>query len=145
MKPISRRRWLMEALALAALPRALGALPPDEELVDFADCGQFMPDLQAANPRVKCFDLRRLSGPITPTAEFFVFHQTTVPQIDIGKWKLEIGGFVERPATFTMAELAGSSTPMRASGRPLGASSEATSTAPSLSRRPGPPVSARSP
>lgn len=105
MKPISRRRWLAEALALASLPRALAAAPGGEEFVDFSDYGDFTVELQAANPRVKFYDLRRLADPITPTAEFFVFHQTGLPEIDLRTWRLEVGGCVERPAAFTREEL----------------------------------------
>ncbi len=106
MTPITRRRWLFEALALAGLPGALGALNPDEEGVDFADDKEFQPEIQDGNPRVKCYDLRRLREPLTPNGEFFVFHQTTVPAVEMDKWRLEVGGFVERPGAFTLADLA---------------------------------------
>lgn len=106
MKPLTRRRWLMDALAVAGLPAALRALEPGAETLDFADYQGFQVDIQPDNPRVKCYDLRKLRGPITPNAEFFVFHQTTVPAIDMDKWKLEIGGFVDHPAALTLAELA---------------------------------------
>jgi DMSO/TMAO reductase YedYZ molybdopterin-dependent catalytic subunit len=113
MKPITRRRWLIDALALASLPGVLTALEPGEETIAFADDKDFQIELQPANPRVKCYDLRRLRTPLTPNDEFFVFHQTSVPAIDVEQWKLEIGGFVERPAAFTMAELARVAGPVR--------------------------------
>jgi DMSO/TMAO reductase YedYZ molybdopterin-dependent catalytic subunit len=113
MNPITRRRWLIETLALASLPGALQALEPGEETIDFSDYKEFQVELQTANPRVKCYDLRRLREPLTPNAEFFVFHQTTVPVLELDKWTLEVGGFVERPATFTMAELARVAGPIR--------------------------------
>ncbi|MEY4938724.1 MAG: hypothetical protein RIQ93_459 [Verrucomicrobiota bacterium] len=106
MTPITRRRWLIETLALAGLPAALAALETGEELIDFTDDDDFYSDRQAANPRVKCFDLRQLKHAVTPNAEFFVFHQTTVPVIDAATWKLEVGGLVERPGAFTLADLA---------------------------------------
>lgn len=106
MKPITRRRWLTEALVLAGLPRALGALEPGEEPVAFADDGEFQTEVHAGSPRVKCFDLRRLRGPLTPNAEFFVFHQTTAPRVDLDAWRLEIGGLVERPGLFRLPDLA---------------------------------------
>lgn len=106
MKPITRRRWLIETLALSAVPGVVKALEPGEEAIDFSDCHDFQVELQARNPRVKCFDWRRLGGALTPNADFFVFHQTTVPTIEVEKWKLEIGGFVARPRTFTLSELA---------------------------------------
>lgn len=107
MKSFTRRRWLMEALAVAAMPAVLKAMEPGEELIAFLDYNEFKSDRQAANPRVKCYDLRHLHEPVTPNAEFFVFHQTTVPAVEIDRWRLEIGGFVEQPASFTLAELAG--------------------------------------
>ena len=55
---------------------------------------------------MKCFDLRRLRGPLTPTGEFFVFHQTTAPRVDLSTWRLDVAGLVERSVTFGMAELA---------------------------------------
>jgi len=111
MPPLTRRRWLLDALILAGFPRALAATEPGEELVDFADCEDFRVEVQERNPRVKCFDLRRLTAPITPPSEFFVFHQTDVPRIDVRAWRLDIGGFVERPASFTMPQLMGSDLP----------------------------------
>lgn len=113
MKRITRRRWLIDALALAGLPGALHALESGEEVIEFTDYKDFQIDRQAANPRVKCYDLRRLREPITPNEEFFVFHQTSVPSIDLANWKLEIGGFVEHPASYAMAELARVAGPVR--------------------------------
>ncbi|MBL9212132.1 MAG: molybdopterin-dependent oxidoreductase [Opitutaceae bacterium] len=106
MRPLTRRRWLGEALAFAGWPAILRALEPGEEPVPFADDGEFQPEVHAASPRVRCFDLRRLQGPITPIGEFFVFHQTTAPRVDAAAWRLEIAGLVERPGVFTLADLA---------------------------------------
>jgi DMSO/TMAO reductase YedYZ molybdopterin-dependent catalytic subunit len=105
MQPVTRRRWLLEALALASLPGTIAALEPGEEVVSFLDDRQFQPGVREANPRVKCYDLRRLPEPVTPNANFFVFHQTTVPPIDIATWALQIGGLVARPATLDLAGL----------------------------------------
>jgi DMSO/TMAO reductase YedYZ molybdopterin-dependent catalytic subunit len=106
MKQITRRRWLMEAIAFASLPAAVRAAERGDETIEFADYKDFQVELKAENPRVKCYDLRRLNDPLTPNAEFFVFHQTTVPKIELQDWTLDVGGFVERPARFTMADLA---------------------------------------
>jgi DMSO/TMAO reductase YedYZ molybdopterin-dependent catalytic subunit len=105
MKPLTRRRWFIEAMALATLPRALAAPQGGEEEIEFADYKDFRAELQAEKPRVKCYDLRQLREPLTPNEDFFVFHQTTVPRIAAPTWKLDIGGCVERPAALTLAEL----------------------------------------
>ena len=105
MPHLTRRRWLLEAAVFAGLPGILSAIEPDEELIEFADTQNFAADLKPAHPRMKLYDWRRLSAPITPTEEFFVFHQTSVPTIDLARWKLEIGGAVERPRALTLDEL----------------------------------------
>jgi DMSO/TMAO reductase YedYZ molybdopterin-dependent catalytic subunit len=105
MKPLTRRRWLMKALAVANWPRALPAMDHGEEAVPFRDCDDFQVELSAENPRVKCYDLRRLRGPLTPNPEFFVFHQTTAPAVALESWKLHVVGCIERPATLTLADL----------------------------------------
>ena len=74
-------------------------------MIPFADDGTFQAELRGENPRVKCYDLRRLRTALTPNDEFFVFHQTGVPKIDLDAWRLEIGGLVERPAAFTLTQL----------------------------------------
>ena len=45
-------------------------------MVDFADLDGYRVENGAENPRVKFFDLRRLTSWKTPQDEFFVFHQT---------------------------------------------------------------------
>ena len=105
MKSITRREWLVEALAFGALSSAMAAAEGDEEEVNFLDLKDFKVELKGANPRVKCYDWRRLQGPVTPNADFFVFHQTTVPSVELEHWKLEIGGSVERPAIWGMQDL----------------------------------------
>ena len=113
MKSTTRREWLIEALAFGTLSCALAGAERGEEEIKFLDLDDFNVERQAANPRVKCYDWRRLAQPLTPTAEFFVFHQTTVPPIELEQWKLEIGGSVDRPATWGMKDLARVGGPMR--------------------------------
>jgi DMSO/TMAO reductase YedYZ molybdopterin-dependent catalytic subunit len=82
------------------------AVPPDEELVPFQDYGSaFSIEAQPDNPRVKCFDLRRLTSFTTPSDEFFTFHQTQTVRADAGGWRLRIGGLVRRPAEFSLRDL----------------------------------------
>jgi len=106
MKIMTRRRWLTDALIFAGLPGALQAADSGEEDIAFADAGEFQTEVHAGSPRVKCFDWRRLRGPVTPNSEFFVFHQTTAPRLDAAAWRLEIGGLVERPLVLGLADLA---------------------------------------
>ena len=42
---------------------------------------------------------------ITPVEHFFVRCHTTIPQVNLPEWRLEIAGFVERPLSLTLAEL----------------------------------------
>jgi DMSO/TMAO reductase YedYZ molybdopterin-dependent catalytic subunit len=104
----SRRRFLRWSAGIPfALRRELGlALPPDEELVQFNDYGlQFAVEAQADNPRIKCFDLRRLTSSTTSSSDFFEFHQTQTIRAEAGDWRLRIGGLVRRPAEFSLQDL----------------------------------------
>jgi DMSO/TMAO reductase YedYZ molybdopterin-dependent catalytic subunit len=99
----SRRRFLRSTAALS-----LPALADDEEPVPFADyTPAFHVEVQDNNPRVKCFDLRRLTSPSTAASEFFSFHQTETVRADGGSWRLRVGGLVERPAEYSLPDLLG--------------------------------------
>jgi DMSO/TMAO reductase YedYZ molybdopterin-dependent catalytic subunit len=96
---VSRRSFLA-SFAAPGLIRSAG------EPVAFADYdASFKVDVQAGNPRVKCFDLRRLTTLQTPADEFFTFHQKTEEKIDLAQWRLEISGAVAKPRTFSFADL----------------------------------------
>src|SRR6266478_6174440 len=107
----SRRELLCSGAAAAAGLasaglRSLFALQTGEELVPFIDYTRgFRAEAQASNPRMKCFDLRQLTSWTTPSEEFFVFHQTETIRADAARWRLQIGGFVERPVEFTLTDL----------------------------------------
>ena len=90
---------------LAGLPRELRELPQGEELIDFVDLGNFRVENHAATPRVKFFDLRRLTSFFTPQAEFFEFHQTEFPRVNASNWKLRVTGFFDKPREFTLDEI----------------------------------------
>lgn len=99
----SRRRFLELS---AGFPLSALALPPDEELVPFTDYGpDFRVAAQADNPRIKCFDLRRLTSAVTPSEEFYEFHQTQTLRADASAWRLRINGHVKRPAEFSLRDL----------------------------------------
>jgi DMSO/TMAO reductase YedYZ molybdopterin-dependent catalytic subunit len=94
--------------ALAGIPRNVWAVQEnedDEELIDFADLQRFRTELRNAGPRIRCFDLRRLTSFLTPEEEFYSFHQTQTVQAIVAEWRLRIGGFVDHPKEFTLTEL----------------------------------------
>jgi DMSO/TMAO reductase YedYZ molybdopterin-dependent catalytic subunit len=85
---------------------ALPALGAGEEVLPFADyTDEFRVEAQGASPRVKCFDLRNLTSWTTPAERFFAFHQNGTMRLEPAAWRLQIGGFVERPREFTLHEL----------------------------------------
>lgn len=93
-------------LTAFGIPESVWAFQADEEPVAFTDyTDDFKIEAQPANPRVRCFDLRRLTTWATPNDEFYTFHQTRTPQVDPAAFRLHIDGFVERPRTFTLDEL----------------------------------------
>ena len=99
----SRRGFLASGMGW---PLSAVAFEPGEELVPFTDYPQeYTADAQPENPRVKSFDLRKLTTLATPTDEFFAFHQTKTIEADPATWRLRIGGLVRRPVELTLAEL----------------------------------------
>lgn len=91
--------------AISGIPE-LWALQEGEELVEFLDyTNEFKIEARQSNPRVRCYDLRRLTSWTTPNEEFYVFHQTETVQANPEKWRLRIGGLVERPREFTLEEV----------------------------------------
>ena len=92
--------------AALGIPEDLWALQGDEELVAFTDyTPEFKIDAQAANPTVRCYDLRKLTSWTTPNEEHYTFHQTTTPKVDPSTFRLRIAGFVEKPREFTLDQL----------------------------------------
>jgi DMSO/TMAO reductase YedYZ molybdopterin-dependent catalytic subunit len=90
------------------VPLSALALGADEEVVPFSDYGPaFRVDAQSDNPRIKCFDFRRLSSWATPSDEFFAFHQARTVSSDAGAWRLRVGGLVRRPVEFSLQDLLG--------------------------------------
>jgi DMSO/TMAO reductase YedYZ molybdopterin-dependent catalytic subunit len=102
------RRAILKAaasMALVGIPRELWALEEGEEVIDFADLDGYRVENGAENPRVKFFDLRRLTSWKTPQDEFFVFHQTRTVQASLADWRLRIGGFVDKPRELTLDQI----------------------------------------
>jgi DMSO/TMAO reductase YedYZ molybdopterin-dependent catalytic subunit len=97
-------RW--RGAGAAAALGSLKALESGEEMVPFSDyTAGFGVEAQAANPRVKCFDLRRLGSWVTPAGEFFAFHQGATVRTTAKGWRLRVGGCIERPAEFSLEDL----------------------------------------
>jgi DMSO/TMAO reductase YedYZ molybdopterin-dependent catalytic subunit len=100
------RRTFLSRTALTALlvssPLFAHAFPrrEGEQVLPFAD--------QPPAPPREGFNLLRweeLDSWITPTPKFFRVSHYNEPQIAEAAWRLEIAGAVERPATYTLAEL----------------------------------------
>ena len=92
--------------AALGIPEDLWALQSDEELVTFTDyTPEFKTDAQAANPTVRCYDLRKLTSWTTPNDEHYTFHQTTTPKVDPSTFRLRIAGFVDKPRELTLDQL----------------------------------------
>lgn len=105
MERWSRRCFLRSS---AGIPFAALSLAADEELVPFSDyTPEFLTDAQSENPRVKAFDLRKLTSLTTPAEDFFAFHQTKTVQADAAVWRLRIGGLVKRPLELSLDDLRG--------------------------------------
>ena len=47
----------------------------------------------------------QMAGLITATEHFFTRSHAPIPSIDVRTWRLEVGGLVERPTQFSLAEL----------------------------------------
>jgi DMSO/TMAO reductase YedYZ molybdopterin-dependent catalytic subunit len=101
----SRRRFLQSS---AGIPFGALGLAADEELVPFSDYApEFRTDAQSENPRVKAFDLRKLTSLNTPAEDFFAFHQTKTVEANAARWRLRIGGLVQRPLELSLDDLRG--------------------------------------
>ena len=100
---LNRRSFLASGFAL---PFSTLAVAADEEIVPFTDYDpDFRADAQNENPRVKAFDLRKLTSLTTPSGEFFTFHQTKTVDADAARWRLRIGGLVKRPVELSLDDL----------------------------------------
>lgn len=105
---ITRRSMLKGGVAFAAW--VLGEAPwsvygfgePDEgaTVVPFLD-------LQPKNPNRPMVQWDELKSWITPNESVYVVSHYGNPAVDAEKWRLTLGGMVEKPRTFTLAELKG--------------------------------------
>jgi DMSO/TMAO reductase YedYZ molybdopterin-dependent catalytic subunit len=102
---LSRRDLLRGSLAVAALaladfPWARFGLAAEEgdTLIPFADA-------QPANPQRPMVRWEDLTDWLTPSEQVFAVSHYGTPDVDLDKWRLEIGGLVGKPKTFTLDEL----------------------------------------
>ena len=61
--------------------------------------------VRSARPEDLEMPLAGFSSYITPIDQFFVRTHVTVPTVDPGEWRLNVGGVVERPQMLTIGEL----------------------------------------
>jgi DMSO/TMAO reductase YedYZ molybdopterin-dependent catalytic subunit len=108
-REVSRRAMLvgggaaLAALAFLRLPEVARAFPTrsGEEVVPWLD----QPPPAPFPPDFTQLHWEELNSWVTPNDKFFVVHHYAVPDIATSDWRLEIGGLVQRPRTFTLADL----------------------------------------
>src|ERR1044071_6005002 len=102
---VRRRTWIRNSVALGAGVffrggEVLLAMPAPEEgdrLLPFAD-------VKPPNPERPALAWENLAW-MTPKEQLFSVGHYGTPEVDTAAWKLEIGGLVRKPRTFTLAEL----------------------------------------
>ena len=105
----TRREILKGGLAAAGLgvlgfPEwVMPALAQGETLVPFTD----LPDNinLTPTPDRRIIDIRKISGTLTPRDQFFTTQHYGHPDVDPATYRLKIAGLVDRPVSFSLAEL----------------------------------------
>lgn len=106
MNTISRRAVLKGSVAFAAVAFAqrplsvFGFGEPEEGAVLV-----LFTTPQPKNPNRPMLQWEELKSWTTPNENVYVVSHYNTPVIEADKWKLEIGGFVEKPITLTLADL----------------------------------------
>jgi DMSO/TMAO reductase YedYZ molybdopterin-dependent catalytic subunit len=98
------RRGLAAASLLSLVPDwAIPALAQDDTLVPFTDLpAKFNP---TPTPERRTLDIRKIDGPFTPADQFFTTQHLGHPVIDPATFALQVSGLVERPKSFSLADL----------------------------------------
>jgi DMSO/TMAO reductase YedYZ molybdopterin-dependent catalytic subunit len=98
------RRGLAATGLFALVPDwAIPALAEDATIVPFADQpANFNP---TPGPDRRTLDVRKIDGPLTPKDQFFTTQHYGHPVVDPTAFTLKISGLVERPKSFSLAEL----------------------------------------
>jgi len=105
----TRREILKGGLAVAGLgvlgfPEwAMPALAQGETLVPFTDLPATINLNPAADRRI--IDIRNIAGALTPRDQFFTTQHYGHPDVDPATYRLKIAGLVDRPVSFSLAEL----------------------------------------
>ena len=87
--PISRRSLIRSAAALA-----LGRAARSADMITLSP-----------GPKDVEMPVSGFVDEITPVGNFFVRCHTLIPAVNAAEWKLELGGLVDKPISFTLAEL----------------------------------------
>jgi DMSO/TMAO reductase YedYZ molybdopterin-dependent catalytic subunit len=105
------RRTLLKGGSAALVGFSLLRLTGPSHAFQTSGSAEVVPwlDPPAENPVpeviVRQLDWESLDAWLTPTDEFFVIKHFDEPQLAEADWTLELGGMVERPASFTLADL----------------------------------------
>ena len=105
---MTRRETVRKGLAAASLfslvpDWAIPAYAQDDTLVPFTDLpANFNP---TPTPDRRTLDIRKIDGPFTPADQFFTTQHLGHPVIDPATFALHVSGLVERPQSFSLADL----------------------------------------
>jgi DMSO/TMAO reductase YedYZ molybdopterin-dependent catalytic subunit len=109
MPDLSRRDFVITGTAAIAALTASDAIPvhafpsqPGEEVIPWLDQPPPNPVPDAVANQLQW---EQLNSWLTPNDRFFSIAHYNRPAIDAERWKLEVGGLVKRPRTFTLNEL----------------------------------------
>jgi DMSO/TMAO reductase YedYZ molybdopterin-dependent catalytic subunit len=97
MESKSGRREFLAGLAAIMAPGA-ALLGADEQVIPFLDSKPF-------NPEKPNMPWDQLTSWISPDEHFFSVGHYGTPEVDLANWKLEVGGLVDKPRSFSLEEL----------------------------------------
>jgi DMSO/TMAO reductase YedYZ molybdopterin-dependent catalytic subunit len=100
---LSDRRRFLSAAAKAAL---LAGVSPLLSRMTSAFPDALGVPAGASAEKIRGFDFEKLDSFITPTEQFFLRSHLEIPTLRPQTFQLKVGGWVQRPATWTLADLA---------------------------------------
>src|ERR1700675_2183174 len=108
LEHITRRETLRRGLAATSLlglasEWPIPALAQGETVVPFTDLPANFNPTPTADRRT--LDIRKIDGPFTPADQFFTTQHLGHPVIDPATFALRVSGLVERPKSFSLADL----------------------------------------